>query len=112
MALFYIIPAEGFGGVGGFSLKNIKIRRHTTVPMIAWHINEFKMWVYANSLFYTLASSSSTKIAGIRNPTATPRGLATVAIVVAITLPLSLNHKADTFAGALVKNGCPMAAII
>ena len=43
MALFDIIPAEGLGGVGGFSLKNIRISRHTTVPMIAWHTNEFKM---------------------------------------------------------------------
>jgi hypothetical protein len=67
---------------------------------------------FARSLLTGFESESSTNKAGIKNPTATPKGVATVAIVVAIILPFSLNHKADTLAGELVKNGCPIAAII
>lgn len=78
--------ADELGGVRGFSLKNINTIRATTVPRIAWHRSELKMWFLACSLFSLSESELSTKKDGITNPTATPRGIDAVAIVVAIIL--------------------------
>ena len=85
-ALKFASFADGLGAVGGFSLKKITIMTATTIPMIAWHNKELKIQLYACFLYSGRLSSSSTNKAGITKPTATPKGIATVAMVVATIL--------------------------
>ena len=81
-----IAPALALGGVGGLSLKKRTTNRATIVPMIAWHTKDQKISVLAFSLLTGSISSGPMNKVGSKNPTATPNGFATVAIVVAITL--------------------------
>ncbi len=54
----FFCPADGVGGVGGLSLKKKRMRKATTVPMIAWQRRELKISVCAWALFRGLVSES------------------------------------------------------